>query len=53
MPRLVGKRANNSSAIAWVILAAVIIGAVGAEYYGYINVIPGYGREQPSRLENY
>lgn len=54
MPRLVGKRNNNDSAIAFVILFAAIAAAVGAEYFGYINVVPGFGRDQqPTQTQRY
>jgi hypothetical protein len=43
MPRLVGKRANPSPAIALILLAIVATG-VSLEYFGYINAVPGFGR---------
>lgn len=46
MPRLVGKRSNPTPAIALIILTAAALG-VSLEYYGYINVIPGFGRTVP------
>ena len=46
MPRLVGKRSNPTPAIAFIILAAVAAG-VSLEYFGYVNVVPGFGRTVP------
>lgn len=53
MPRLVGKRSDNDSAIALVILLLAIAAVVGAEYSGYIDVVPGFGREQTTRVDSY
>lgn len=44
MPRLVGKRADASPAIALLFLIAIAAG-VALEYAGYINVVPGFGRD--------
>jgi hypothetical protein len=54
MPRLVGKRANPSPAIALILLAIVATG-VSLEYFGYINAVPGFGNAVPGfgRLERY
>lgn len=55
MPRLVGKRSNANSSIALLALIAIASGIL-IEYLGYINVVPGFGREgryitQNSRVE--
>jgi hypothetical protein len=46
MPRLVGKRADASPAIALLFLIAIAAG-VSLEYLGYINIVPGFGRDKP------
>jgi hypothetical protein len=46
MPRLVGKRSDASSTIALLFLLALAAG-VSLEYLGYVNVIPGLGRDIP------
>ncbi len=51
MPRLVGKRSNPTPAIALIILVAAALG-VTLEYYGYINVVPGFGRTVPYPLDS-
>jgi hypothetical protein len=46
MPRLVGKRPSSAPAIA--LLFLIVIGAgVALEYLGYINIVPGFGRDNP------
>ncbi|MGV0026757.1 hypothetical protein [Phormidesmis priestleyi] len=55
MPRLVGKRSNSDSTIALMFLLAIAAGAF-LEYTGYVNLIPGFGRDgrynyQQSRIE--
>jgi hypothetical protein len=56
MPRLVGKRSNPTPAL---LLIAAIAAAAGVslEYFGYIDVVPGFGRTVPSpmisQLENH
>lgn len=46
MPRLIGKRSDSSPAIALVVLLALAAG-ISLEYLGYINVVPGLGRDIP------
>jgi hypothetical protein len=52
MPRLVGKQSKNS-----VFLPAFLLIAVGTagclEYFGFINLIPHFGREQSVLTEPY
>lgn len=47
MQRLVGKRSDASPAIALFFLLALTAG-ISLEYLGYINVVPGFGRNTPS-----
>ncbi len=49
MPRLVGKRSNLTPAIVVIVLAAAAA-AVSLEYFGYINVVRGFGRTVPHHL---
>lgn len=51
MPRLVGKRSNPTPTIALIILVAAALG-VSLEYYGYLNVVPGFGRTVPYPLNS-
>ncbi|MEA5509396.1 hypothetical protein VB715_06425 [Crocosphaera sp. UHCC 0190] len=44
MPRLVGKQ-SNSSWYAGLFLIFAIAVAVSLEYFGVINMIPGFGRD--------
>jgi hypothetical protein len=44
MPRLVGKQSNNGLLASLLILIA-IAAAIGLEYTGAIDLIPGFGRE--------
>lgn len=46
MPRLIGQRSDSSPTIALVILLALAAG-ISLEYLGYINVVPGLGRDFP------
>jgi hypothetical protein len=46
MPRLVGQRSDSSPTIALLFLLAIIAG-VSLEYLGYVNVVPGFGRDVP------
>jgi hypothetical protein len=49
MPRLVGKKSNDGL-IATLLLLVAIAAAVGLEYTGAIDVVPGFGRDtQQSR----
>lgn len=51
MPRLVGQRSDSSSSIALVLI--VLAAGVSLEYLGYVNVVPGFGRDMPdSSQEN-
>lgn len=44
MPRLVGKRSNANSSLALLFLIAIASGVL-IEFLGYINIVPGFGRE--------
>jgi len=44
MPRLIGQRSDSSPAITLVVLLALIAG-ISLEFLGYVNVIPGFGRD--------
>jgi hypothetical protein len=44
MPRLIGKRSNTGSSFTLLILFVAIAGVL-LEYFGAINIIPGFGRE--------
>jgi hypothetical protein len=44
MPRLVGKQSNNGL-LATLLLLVALAAAVGLEYTGAINVVPGFGRD--------
>jgi hypothetical protein len=46
MPRLIGQRSDSSPTIALVCLLALTVG-ISLEYSGYINVVPGFGRDIP------
>lgn len=48
MPRLVGKQSNNGLLTGVVLVAAVVAAAGGAEYLGYTNFVPGWGKNQES-----
>lgn len=49
MPRLIGKRSDPTPAIALIVILAAALG-VSLEYFGYINVVPDFGRTTPARL---
>jgi hypothetical protein len=49
MPRLIGKRSNPTPAIALIAILAAAV-AVSLEYFGYINLVPGFGRTTPSPM---
>lgn len=53
MPRLIGRRTESDSYFALLFALALTIGIL-LEYFGYINVISGFGRNQPyhPNLEN-
>lgn len=44
MPRLVGKKSNVAVYTGLGLLIAAIA-AIGLEYFGVINVVPGFGKE--------
>ena len=44
MPRLIGQRSDSSPTITLVVLLALIAG-ISLEFLGYVNVIPGFGRD--------
>jgi uncharacterized protein involved in high-affinity Fe2+ transport len=46
MPRLVGRQSNNELLAGLVLVVALGAVAVGAEYYGYINLIPEWGKDR-------
>jgi hypothetical protein len=46
MPRLVGKQSNNELLAGLILVVAVGAVAGSAEYYGYTNLIPSWGRDQ-------
>jgi heme/copper-type cytochrome/quinol oxidase subunit 3 len=52
MPRLVGKQSSNELLAG--LTLAVILGAtaVGAEYYGYTNFIPEWGKTLRTEILN-
>lgn len=54
MPRLIGKRSNANPVIALVFLFAIAAG-VSLEYFGYMNLVPGFGRsvQYTSQQGNY
>jgi hypothetical protein len=43
MPRLVGKQSNNGALVSLLLIAA-IAAAIGLEYKGAIDIVPGFGR---------
>lgn len=47
MPRLIGKQSSNSW-YAGLLIFAVIAVAGSLEYFGFINLIPGFGRDSGS-----
>jgi hypothetical protein len=46
MPRLIGQRSDSSPSIALLFLLALAAG-ISLEYLGYVNVVPGFGRDMP------
>jgi hypothetical protein len=46
MPRLVGKQSNNGLLTGLVLVVVIAAAAGGAEYLGYTNLIPGWGKDQ-------
>ena len=51
MPRLVGKAPNNNLYIGLILIFA--IAAVLVEYFGIINLIPNFGRDERSTVKPY
>ena len=47
MPRLVGKQSNDGLIVSLLMIAAIAI-ATGLEYTGIINVVPGFGKDNPT-----
>lgn len=47
MPRLVGKQSNEGILVSLLMIAAIAI-ATGLEYTGIINVVPGFGQDNPT-----
>ncbi|MBW4515699.1 MAG: hypothetical protein KME11_10785 [Timaviella obliquedivisa GSE-PSE-MK23-08B] len=45
MPRLAGKQSNEGLHVSLLALTAIAI-AVGLEYVGVINVVPGFGKDK-------
>jgi hypothetical protein len=47
MPRLVGKQSNSGLYVGLVCFAAIAVaGTVAMEYFGVINTVPGFGKDQ-------
>lgn len=47
MPRLVGKQSNRGLYVGLVCFAAIAVaGTIAMEYFGVINTIPGFGKNQ-------
>jgi hypothetical protein len=44
MPRLVGQRSHNGANITVLIILLAIFGVL-LEYFGVIDIVPGFGRE--------
>jgi hypothetical protein len=51
MPRLVGKQSNEGLIVSLLMIAAIAI-ATGLEYTGIINVVPGFGKDNPTFSAN-
>lgn len=47
MPRLAGKQSNDGLLISLVVLATIAV-ATGLEYTGAIDVVPGFGKDNPN-----
>ena len=47
MPRLVGKQSNEGLLVSLLMIAVIAI-ATGSEYTGIINVVPGFGQDNPT-----
>jgi hypothetical protein len=46
MPRLVGKQSNNGLLTGVVLVVVIAASASSAEYLGYTNFIPSWGKNQ-------
>ena len=53
MPRLVGKQSNNELLAGLILVVAVGAAAGSAEYYGYTNFIPSWGRNEAPVSSNF
>ncbi|MEH2150602.1 hypothetical protein [Nostoc sp.] len=45
MPRLVGQRSNTGANLTSLIILLAIFGVL-SEYFGVIDIVPGFGRER-------
>jgi hypothetical protein len=52
MPRLVGKQSNSGLLTSVVLVVAIVAAAGGAEYLGYTNFIPGWGKDQKTMSQS-
>ncbi len=53
MPRLVGKQSNSGLLTSVVLVVAIAAAAAGsAEYLGYTNFIPGWGKNQKTMSQS-
>jgi hypothetical protein len=48
MPRLVGRQSNNSWYAGLFLIFVIAAAAVSLEFLGFINIIPGFGRDYRS-----
>ncbi len=47
MPRLVGKQSNSGLYVGLVCFTAIAVaGTIAMEYFGIINTVPGFGKNQ-------
>jgi hypothetical protein len=47
MPRLAGKQSNDGLLISLIVLTTIAV-ATGLEYTGAINLVPGFGKDNPT-----
>jgi hypothetical protein len=52
MPRLVGKQSNSGLLTSVVLVVAIVATAGSAEYLGYTNFIPGWGKNQKTMSQS-
>jgi hypothetical protein len=52
MPRLVGKQSNSGLLTSVVLVVAIVAAAGSAEYLGYTNFIPGWGKNQKTMSQS-